>query len=684
MRKRATILASRFPALIHLALSSDGPSRPERPMDDTLTGARLGLYGSPTGPRHIGWLQATYGTASLALMGVLAALVAKDRHGGGERIDVSMRDGVLASWGLGLWWQERTADQSRPEKGKKFRLVRVRLEMCECADGEYLYFHTAAPGRFWRLMQLLGLDTKVSPSKGALEMAEALTEAEADVIDTEIPLVLRTKPRDEWLSLFEQADICCEPCLRPGGLFADPQILHNDLVVEVEDPEVGRVLQVGPPVHMTASPGRVRAPRPLLGQHQHDAFTSEPPPDNARARGATGTKLPPLDGIRVLDFGQYIAGPLAARFLADLGADVIKVEPITGDVMRPVLNNWEFTNRGKRSVALDLKSEKSRDIISRLLPTVDVVLHNMRPAAVERLGIGLDHLRNLSPCLIYGALPGMGSTGPRAHHQSFAPAASATTGIYFDAGGEGNPPRRAGNEDYFNGALGAIAVMMSIVHRTRTGEGQYLESPLLNAATFLMSHTTLGVDGEFRSRLRLDSSQMRYGALDGMYRTLDDSSIAITLTDDNEFVRLAEVVGHEEWAANARFCNVAARAKHNTELEELLKNAFGTATADEWFKRLDDAAVPVEIVSYEPIVDGMFTKENALAEGQILEFQHPVHGRIREMGALIRFHNATFGIRGPGALLGQHSAEILKELDYSDEDIRQLDDENIVITTDRV
>lgn len=673
-------LSNRFPALIHLDLSSDGPSEPERPLDDSLIGARLGLYAGADGPLHVGWLQPSYAAASVALLGVVAALVAKGRHGGGDVVEVSMRDGLLATWGFGRWWQERTADQPRPDKGKRFRLQRLRFNMCECADGQYLHFHTGSPGRFWRLMQVLGLDSEVSPSKSPLEMAEPLTEEEADAVDTGIPRVMLTKPRDEWLQLFEKADICCEPVLRPDETFADAQVLHNDLVTWVDDPEAGSSRQIGPPVKMTISPGGVRRPRPWLGQHSSEvlAEAERVPPPVAKA---DGRGLHPLEGIRVLDFGQYIAGPLAARFLADLGAEVIKVEPIVGDAMRPVIANWEFANRGKQSISLDLKSETAQKIIGELARGVDVVLHNMRPGAAERLGIGYERLREANPSLIYCGFPGWGATGPRAHHQSFAPAAGAINGLYYDAGGEGNPPRRAGNEDYFNAALGAIGTMMALVHRQRTGKGQYLESPLLNSAMFLMTHTTLAPDGTFPSRMQLDPSQMRYGAVDGMYRTADGGAIALTLSDDDQFRILATTIGRSEWSSDPRFSTVAGRVEHNAELSDFLQEIFCSDRAAEWFKRLDDAAVPVEVVASTPFQEGIFTAEDELSGGGIVEFEHPVHGRIREIGCLIRFRNSSYRFRGPGPLLGEQTPAILEKLGYSDEEVHRLENEQIAKTT---
>jgi crotonobetainyl-CoA:carnitine CoA-transferase CaiB-like acyl-CoA transferase len=370
-------LSDRYNQLVYLCLSSDGRLAELRLLDDTLTAARLGTFMQPDGLRHNGWLLPTYSAASVALIGVVGALFAKVRGRGGQRVEVSMRDGLLDVLTFGQWRQDRTSDAPPPD----LRLQRLMYNMYECGDGKFLQFHTGAPGRFWRTMQLLGLDDRISPSKGLLEMGELLSEEELRIVQTDVPLIMKSKDRDEWLQLFWDADICCQPVLEPQEAFADPQVIHNEMVVELNDPEVGLILSVGPPVKMWKSPAVIRQPRSRLGEHTEEVVMScgvlQPITSNDSMPDAKMS--PPLEGIRVIDFGQYIAGPLACRILADLGADVIKVEPITGDTMRPLAPTFEFGNRGKRSIALDLKSPRSQEIIRRMITNVDVVGHNMPP-----------------------------------------------------------------------------------------------------------------------------------------------------------------------------------------------------------------------------------------------------------------------------------------------------------------
>lgn len=660
-------LNDRYPELVYLCLSSDGPLVEQRPLDDTLIAARLGTC-AVDGRRHSGWLLPTYSAASMALLGVLAALFARERRGRGQRVEVSMRDGLLDVLSFGKWWQERTAEEPPQDP----RLQRLIYNMYECGDGKFLQFHTGAPGRFSRTMQLLGLDGRISQSESLLEMGELLSEQDAQIIETQVPRIMRTKTRAEWLSAFWEADICCQPVLEPQEAFAEPQVIHNGMVVEVDDPELGLLRTVGPPVMMERTPARIRRPRPVLGQHTREVLSSiqaprvrsdELPPPSARR--------PPLEGIRVLDLGQYIAGPLASRFLADLGADVIKIEPPGGDTMRPLAATWEFGNRGKRSIAIDLKSPAGRDVIYRLIPSVDVVGHNMRPGAAERLGVDYESLRNLNPKLVYCSSPGWGSTGPKAHHQSFQPVTGGTSGLYFDAGGRGNPPRRVAYEDYFNASLGAIGMIMALIHRERSGEGQYLESPQMNSAMFMMSHTTLDVGGRFRSRLQLDPSQRRYSALDGLYPT-SGGFIAISVSGDEQFAFLAKALGRQDLTTDPRFRSLELRMLHDGDLEEILSAAFRERSTQEWQADLEGAGVSCETVADVPFQSELLTSSDAIATGLVVEFNHAVYGRIREIGRVVGFSRTPSVFEKPGPSLGEHTGEILTELGYTQEEVHQL------------
>ena len=591
-----------------------------------------------------------------------------------------MQDGPLALWSFDKLWLARQADAPEPPAAQRFRGKRLLLEMYECADGRYLQFHTGAPGRFWRTMQLLGLDDRISPSQGLLEMAEALDDVEIGVVERDIPAIMRTRSRDEWLSLFWAADICCQPVLSPEEAFGDPQILHNGVIVDVDDPHLGPLRQIGPTVRMSRTPAVIRSGRPDRSVAQRDpdgvgAPARPRPAADRRSPAADSTAVPtarsPLEGIRVLDFGQYIAGPLAMRFLADFGADVIKVEPLVGDTMRPLVANWEYGNRGKRSVSLDLKLPEAQAVVRRLAADADVVGHNLRPGVAERLGIDHATLGRDNPALIYLASPGFGSSGPKVDQQSFAPVTGGTNGLYFDAGGEGNPPRRAGNEDYFNGALGAAAVMMALWQREGGGAGQYLESPQINAALFLMSHTTLDPAGRFTSRLRLDSSQRRYGALDAIYRTAD-GSVAITAVDHDHFVGLSAALQRPELAVEKRFAGAEARDRHDTELAQVIADALAPLSTGSAVEALRAEGVPCEAVAGTPFETGLLTSERELAQGRVVEFEHVELGRIREVAELVHLSETPCRFHAPGPVLGEHTLEVLGALGYPADEVDAL------------
>jgi crotonobetainyl-CoA:carnitine CoA-transferase CaiB-like acyl-CoA transferase len=674
-------VCAKYPHLIYLCLSSDGRLRDLRPLDDTLVAARLGTFALPDGLRHSGWLLPTYSTASVALIGVVAALLSRVRRGSGQRVEVSMRDGLLDVLTFGQWRQERASESPPPE----LRLQRLMFNMYECGDGRFLQFHTGAPGRFWKTMQLLGLDDRISPSKGLLEMGELLSEEEFRIIETDVPRIMRTRDRDSWLSLFWEADICCQPVLEPQEAFADGQVIHNGLVIEIADPEVGPIMTIGPPVKMTKSPGAIRGPRPLLGEHTEEVLSSLGDPPSTRAPAEfqnPALEEPPLAGIRVIDFGQYIAGPLACRILADLGADVIKVEPTTGDTMRPLAPTWEFGNRGKRSIALNLKSATAQEVMNRLIPRVDVVGHNMRPGAPERLGIDYDSLIALNPNLIYCGSPGWGSTGPKAHHQSFQPVTGGTSGLYFDAGGQGNPPRRVAYEDYFNAALGAIGMIMALIHRERTGEGQYLESPQMNSGMFMMSHTTLGKDGRFLSRLQLDRTQMRYSALDGLYPTAD-GLLAISVSSREQFDQMTRAIGQEALSADPRFLSPERRSQHDCELTEILAAALLEKSAEQWVEALKECGGICETVAATPFHSTIWTSPDAIASGQIVQFDHPVYGSIKEVARIIGFSRTPCTFDKTGPLLGEHTREILSEVGYRADEVDELERVGIIASTER-
>ena len=243
----------------------------------------------------------------------------------------------------------------------------------------------------------------------------------------------------------------------------------------------------------------------------------------------------------MLDFGLYFAGPYASRLLADLGAKVIKLEPLEGDTLRPTTKPFNGAQRGKRSIAVDLKLPQGKEVAHRLVRGADVVTHNLRPGVAERLAMEYETVRQLNPEVVYAYAPGWGSSGPDAQLPGFAPLFSGYAGLHYEAAGLGNPPSApVGNEDNGNGLVGATAILMALYHRRRSGKGQYLEHPQLNATLLMAAHLMRTADDLVVGSTNLDGQRMGGHPLDRIYATAD-GWLCISARTDPEFARLTQI-----------------------------------------------------------------------------------------------------------------------------------------------
>ncbi|MEW6477556.1 MAG: CoA transferase [Actinomycetota bacterium] len=653
----------RWPALVYCSISGYGPDGPwrDRPGYDCLVAARLGAMaeqpGHRKGPKFLGHPMIGYGTASLATIGILAALRARRLTGTGQRVDVSLLDGLVAQSSMNWWWNENDVSylaRSGTEKG--FGRTRVVTDPFLCADGEWIMIHTGGPGAFKRAMDILGVGEKVRTIPG-VEMSVRLDDDEYEAARHRAPEAFKSRPRAEWLKLFHDADVAALPVLRPGEALLDEQVEHAGVVVELDDPVYGRLRQAGPVIRFEKTPAAPPAPAPTVGQHNGSAATG------VRLPGYSGNRTPErggrplahaLDGLRVLDFSSFFATAYGAKILSDLGADVIKVETPGGDQMRGMADPFEGCQRGKRTIALDLRSPAGLAIVDDLVRSADVVMHNLRPGKAEKLGIGYDRLAKLRPGLIYCFLPGFGSTGPKAHLKSFAPLISGFTGLLYLGAGRGNPPikRVMGNEDYYNGFLGAVAVLMALEHRAKTGEGQYIESPQLHSSLFAATEQCLDGAGRPVEAFALDPAQMGYGPLYRLYRTAGDGWLCLACVGDRHRVELRTALGVDDLPAD------------DEALAGLLEERFAQLTVEEAFTLLDGHGVPCEIAVPDPAMPDFLWDEWAVETGRVFEQHHPVWGWIREFGLSVHLSDTPGLNKGPSPLLGQHTREILAELGY--------------------
>jgi len=387
-----------------------------------------------------------------------------------------------------------------------------------------------------------------------------------------------------------------------------------------------------------------------------------------------------LEGVVVVDFGQYLAGPFGPMVLGDLGADVIKVEPITGDGMRMVNQPFFGCSRGKRDIALNIKHERGREVAMKLVARADIVHHNMTKGVAARLGIAYDDCKRVNPDVVYCNTYAYGLEGPLSHFGGLDPLFQAAAGLEHEAGPvhAGATPLyiRFGMTDTANAMLSVVACLSALYHQRRTGEGQELWTSLLDGAAMLSSDALLA-GGNPVSRPKLDADQCGIDALYRLYRT-NDGWIQIAAVKHEHWVALCHALGLPELADDRRFSDHAARAQHRQQLEALLAPVFASRTAIVWSRALDDAGVPNEVPLDTNGGELVYFDADNVALGLVAEYEHPIMGRMRQHGNLIDFSETPGHIAGPPPLLGEHTRDILAWLGYDDAAMDDLRSEGVV------
>lgn len=362
---------------------------------------------------------------------------------------------------------------------------------------------------------------------------------------------------------------------------------------------------------------------------------------------------PPLDGIRVVDLTSYIAGSYAAMMLADLGADVFKVESLAGDSFRelPGFVGW---NRGKRSIAVDLKTADGVTIVERLATGADVVMENMRPGVTDRLGVGYAHLRTLNPRLIYCSTTAFGSTGPYVDRPGFDPLLQAMSGVQA-LQGFGGPPQylRVAITDYYAAALTAQAILAGLFVRERTGVGQRVETSLMHASLALQSGNAIDYPGK--------QSVFRDNPTYRLYQGSDGEWFFVAVGNQAFWVKLCAAMDMRQLADDPRFASWLLRLDNREALLPVLEKRFAEKPRAHWLEVLathDIPAAPVQTL--KEFMDDPAVRHHGL----IREYDHPELGRLRLMGEALVFSETPTRDAGRPPLLGEHTDATLRDLGY--------------------
>jgi crotonobetainyl-CoA:carnitine CoA-transferase CaiB-like acyl-CoA transferase len=384
----------------------------------------------------------------------------------------------------------------------------------------------------------------------------------------------------------------------------------------------------------------------------------------------------PLQGIRVVDFGQYLAGPFGPMILSDLGADVIKVEPLHADGMRAnFIGPFSGCQRGKRDIALNIKHPDGLRLALELVATADVVHHNMTLGTAEKLGVGYEHCKAVKPDILYCNNFMYGPIGDLAPLGGLDPLGQAASGIEWEQGpvAEGNPPQwyRYGHGDIASAFPSVLAVLMALWHRNRTGEGQYMWSSILNGSMLYTADSWLDADGNPSPRPTLDKEQLGLSALYRLYET-KDGWLQLAAVRDDHWRALCAVIGRDDLASDERFATPAARQTNRAALTGVLTDVFRTDHAVNWRRALDGAGVPSEVSADTLDGETILFDDELLRLDIVAEYDHQLLGRVRQFGNLITFSDTATRQERPAPLLGEHTREILGELGYDAATIDEL------------
>ncbi|MET0379951.1 MAG: CoA transferase, partial [Spongiibacteraceae bacterium] len=620
-------LKQHFPNLIAAAVTGMPIGHPleNMPPLDALVLAQGGLFdtvqaSNREGPIYLRFPLGEQCAAYLAAIGVMARLHVRNQGGGVDNVHTSLLQGALTPMLMHWHRAEHPTPQLIPAPKDHINLL------LPCADGVWLHIMSSADHcpTIQAECEKLGAETC------------ARLRATNETYMANVPsfpiyrLIFPKRTSREWLDELWAHDVAVDAALDFGQLYFDEQARINGYVVEVDDPQWGKTLQPGLPLSVTP-PALIQWPTRALGADT-EALLRElgTQPRSPDVPPRTKNLKQPLEGLRVLDLGNFLAGPLAATLMADLGATVIKLEATSGDQMR--WGEWAFcgAQRGKRCIALDLKNPESRPVIERLVRWADVVHHNLRMPAAEKLGLGYENLRAINPGIIYCHVSAYGPIGPRRNWPGFDQMMQSAAGWEVLCAGEDNPPKwlRLGMTDHICALSSLLATMLAVYHRDRTGEGQFVRASLLGASALAMAETMARATGEVLPFARLDKNQTGISPQQRIYHCAD-GWVSLVASADAYTNLLRDFAADSVVALEQGFSRLVVAAA----LQRIANSgAHGARVTTNDSNFLDDA-------DYQRL-------------GLVARYSHPVYGRFEQVGVLWNFPDMPAKLERSAPTLG--------------------------------
>lgn len=712
-----TALSALNPRLIYCSIAGfgqTGPWRDKTAFDlviQALTGA-VAVTGEPDRPPvKMGLPLADELSAMFCTIGALAALEKRERTGRGSYLDTAMYDvGVsLLTYMANVYF---ATGESAQRLGSRHPTI-YPYNAFQTSDGHIVV--AAFTQVFWRkFCKVLGREDLADNPRYATFADRHRHRPELGAI---LEALMRTRTTAEWQAAMHIGDVPHGPVNSVAEAIEMEQTLARGMIVEMEHPVAGRLRTLGTPFHFDFE-GRDQfrpecRPSPVVGQHTQSILREllgydderigrlaaekvvrisevsgatlakrRPAPapavsESAAAALGTAGDLP-LAGLRVIDLTRMFAGPFGTQILADLGAEIIKIEePRVGD---PTRRNIPFikeestyfmsVNRGKKSVVLDLKTADGRKALLDLVAKADVLIENYRVGVMDRLGLSYEAMRKVNPDIIVCAISGFGQTGPLRHKISFDLVNQAMAGTMAITGEEGRPPVRIGLPagDLNGGIFSALAILAAMQCHRRTGKGSYIDLGLHDLLVALLGYLAqlYLVTGE--SPLPVGSGHHHiapYGAFEA-----SDGYLIIAAFSQEFWIKFAATIGRPELAEDPRFLTIDARKDHKQELNAIIDAMLRQDTVDNWLKRLEAGDVPCSRVAS---VGEVLTSEQTLAREMVFDFEHPAVGPVRSVGLPFRSDGSLWRTQVPPPTLGQHTAEVLSGLlGYSEEQVARL------------
>ncbi len=390
----------------------------------------------------------------------------------------------------------------------------------------------------------------------------------------------------------------------------------------------------------------------------------------------------PLEGIRILDLTQAMAGPMATMLLGDLGAEVIKIEPPSGDQTRawapPYINGvssyFLSANRNKKSICLDLKSDGGLDVLKRMAKSADVIIENFRPGTLARLGLPYDVARELNPNIIYCSLSGYGQTGPNKDWPGYDLTVLANSGLLSLNGEEGRTPIKFGVPiaDIISGMYADIAILSALYERTSSGKGQFIDSSMLDGNILTLTHQAFSFFATGRNPEKLGSAHASIAPYQA-FRT-EDSHIVITVGTEKLWKAFCDCIGRSDLSGDPRFASNTDRTEHRDALRMELEKTFSTMKTGDLFKKLMERGIPAAPINS---VEEALNSEQARAREMVTSIDAP-YGKIPMLGTPFKMSRTPGRIARAPPLLGGDNHEVLASSGFSDSEIKELMEKGVI------